>query len=488
MSTLYPDAIDGYAQLPLVVDDVTDIDAVTVNRLRDAIVAIQQELGTTPSGSFDNVKDRIINISSLIDRISMSTEKVFYVDPINGDYQTIQAGIDAAYEEGISDGKVPFVIIQPGIYEEDVNFKPNVFVIGAIKGYNFLPVVLKNATNAGHTTENSFAIYYIKNISFVSQGTVSNLFTCDAGITAFDECLIQRTSGSTISFVNVINGSNFICYNTRFGSSATNAININSGSLNIINSEIRDSTNAINFLGSSNTERVFVDNTHVGCTSVIQSNDVKDIIFRHCRMEGEIDVHNLGGAYNDDMFIELVNCYYNGTINYNTTGITGTPYLKLEFVAGAWFTNITGPGAEILFNSNGAKSVGFDNGTYLNITQQGNVQDALDQIDSLFTDVFEATTYTITEYTTNTIGVNDDVCYVLSNPSVAGAVTVNLPSGNTHLKKVITIKDKKGDAFSNNITVNAFAGETIDGSSSLLISTNRASATLVFSGTEWSII
>jgi hypothetical protein len=57
--SIYPDGIDGYAQLPLVVDNVTRIDAVTVNRLRSAIVKIETELGTQPSGDFETVKARL---------------------------------------------------------------------------------------------------------------------------------------------------------------------------------------------------------------------------------------------------------------------------------------------------------------------------------------------------------------------------------------------------------------------------------------------
>jgi hypothetical protein len=57
--SIYPDAIDGYAQLPLIIDKVTSIDAVTVNRLREAIINIETELGISPSGIFDTVTDRL---------------------------------------------------------------------------------------------------------------------------------------------------------------------------------------------------------------------------------------------------------------------------------------------------------------------------------------------------------------------------------------------------------------------------------------------
>lgn len=64
MATNYPGGIDGYAQLPYVTDKVTEISAITVNRLRDAIVAVQGELGIEPSGDNSTVKDRLDAIES----------------------------------------------------------------------------------------------------------------------------------------------------------------------------------------------------------------------------------------------------------------------------------------------------------------------------------------------------------------------------------------------------------------------------------------
>jgi len=64
--TIYPGAIDNTTSLPLVVDTVTPVAAVTVNRLRTAIIAVQNELGVTPSGSYSTVVARINNIDSQI--------------------------------------------------------------------------------------------------------------------------------------------------------------------------------------------------------------------------------------------------------------------------------------------------------------------------------------------------------------------------------------------------------------------------------------
>ena len=55
----YPNQIDGESTLPVTTDLVTQVRAEVVNRLRDAIIAAQAELGTQPSGAYGNVKDRL---------------------------------------------------------------------------------------------------------------------------------------------------------------------------------------------------------------------------------------------------------------------------------------------------------------------------------------------------------------------------------------------------------------------------------------------
>ena len=53
--SIYPKAIDGYAQMPLAVDKKTPINAESVNRLRSAIVNIEKALGISPQGGFADI-------------------------------------------------------------------------------------------------------------------------------------------------------------------------------------------------------------------------------------------------------------------------------------------------------------------------------------------------------------------------------------------------------------------------------------------------
>jgi hypothetical protein len=56
---LYPNAIDGYSQLPAYTDRVTAINADRLNNIRNAIAAIETELGVLPKGDFASVRARL---------------------------------------------------------------------------------------------------------------------------------------------------------------------------------------------------------------------------------------------------------------------------------------------------------------------------------------------------------------------------------------------------------------------------------------------
>ena len=55
----YPNSIDSTTELPISTNLVTPVSAEVVNRLRSAIIAIEQELGVNPSGEYSTVKSRL---------------------------------------------------------------------------------------------------------------------------------------------------------------------------------------------------------------------------------------------------------------------------------------------------------------------------------------------------------------------------------------------------------------------------------------------
>lgn len=67
-----------------------------------------------------------------------------------------------------------------------------------------------------------------------------------------------------------------------------------------------------------------------------------------------------------------------------------------------------------------------------------------------------------------------------------GAVAVSLPGSPTQ-GTTFVVKDGTGDAGTNNITITP-TGKNIDGASTYVIGTNYQSATVVYNGTQWSVI
>lgn len=68
--------------------------------------------------------------------------------------------------------------------------------------------------------------------------------------------------------------------------------------------------------------------------------------------------------------------------------------------------------------------------------------------------------------------------------TTGSATTVTVPASPTaHVDYIV--KDARGDAAANPITVN---GATIDGQSSFVIPVNYGAVTLVFNGTDWSVV
>lgn len=67
--SIYPNAIDGYAQLPVAVDGVTQINAYSVNTLRSAIYNIEVALGILPSGNSENLAARLDMMQETLDDV-----------------------------------------------------------------------------------------------------------------------------------------------------------------------------------------------------------------------------------------------------------------------------------------------------------------------------------------------------------------------------------------------------------------------------------
>jgi hypothetical protein len=75
---------------------------------------------------------------------------------------------------------------------------------------------------------------------------------------------------------------------------------------------------------------------------------------------------------------------------------------------------------------------------------------------------------------------------IMVNKTVGAPTALALPASPT-LGCEIIVKDAKGDAFTNNITISPAVG-TIDGLASFILTQNYQSFTFIYNGTEWNVI
>ncbi len=75
---------------------------------------------------------------------------------------------------------------------------------------------------------------------------------------------------------------------------------------------------------------------------------------------------------------------------------------------------------------------------------------------------------------------------VVVNKTSGAATVVNL-TASPETGRTFVIKDGKGDASTNNITLTPAAGN-IDGAATYVMNTNYQAAKIVYNGTQWNII
>ena len=76
---------------------------------------------------------------------------------------------------------------------------------------------------------------------------------------------------------------------------------------------------------------------------------------------------------------------------------------------------------------------------------------------------------------------------IVINKTVGAATVVNLPAAPV-LNQFYWIKDGKGDAGVNNITVTPLGGFLIDGAATSVISTNYGAKAIQWNGTQWNVV
>lgn len=86
----------------------------------------------------------------------------------------------------------------------------------------------------------------------------------------------------------------------------------------------------------------------------------------------------------------------------------------------------------------------------------------------------------------DTFTEDDDVLVI--NKSPAGATAVAMATAVNYKGREVIIKDGKGDANSNNITITPGGSKNIDGSGTYVINTNYGRVRIIYNGVQWNVI
>lgn len=101
MSSIYPNAIDGYSQIRIVRDLIDEVIASDTNGLRSAVIAIEQTLGVNPQGAFGTVvarlNDAYSNLAShVLGNLPRHTDNVIETDVKTSGLFTLAVGTVAS--------------------------------------------------------------------------------------------------------------------------------------------------------------------------------------------------------------------------------------------------------------------------------------------------------------------------------------------------------------------------------------------------------
>jgi hypothetical protein len=172
--------------------------------------------------------------------------------------------------------------------------------------------------------------------------------------------------------------------------------------------------------------------------------------------------------------IELVGVTF--TPGKTPYGATSGPILKVS--GGSAVVNLTATGC--VFGTNTIQSV---SGSTIQFTNSGSTVGAHAGLAGTFSQS-ETGDYTVKSISSAdspyVCSPDDDTVLVDSS---SGTVTIKLPA--VLAGKRVTVKDSGGSSSTNNITVQASGGETIDATSSFTFDINRSAASFVSDGSNW---
>jgi len=378
------------------------------------IAAGEQSSSTVPvpvdqslDGWADEQNINLLTLKGYIASVSTSG-RVYYVDQNQsstdtvegyGDFDSIQAAIDAAALQSPTSTEPWVVLIRPGTYVEDLSFVGNVHVMGWPgdgSGSDLNQAVSVRSVSSNHNAIlNSGESLFLSNLSFDSSlATVTPLLMQSGlGVLGIYRCSLNVTGAlSNQGPALHVSGGSAQAQGSRFLVNASAGATQPSVSLTGLGSTLTvqdcDLTGpsglslAQDTLGSLRDVRI--TGAGVGVSYAVQT-EASNLEVDYCTLRAPLaayplQVHPSAGVLNGDVSLSVRWTFVQGGLLYDITGVTGTTTLNL---GSCEYTSLLFPGGvpSTMVSQVKAATLFYDNSSSGLVA--ANVQDALDEIKGL---------------------------------------------------------------------------------------------------------
>ena len=165
----------------------------------EGVYAVPVPVDGTAAGWADDQNGNLLSLLSLITKAG-SGGRLLYVDPAQGDYQTIQEALDYAQTQTPTAIAPWAVLVRPGTYTEDLTFYSHIHVFGAPGGGETKVVRIQNDT-AAHSVflAGSLDEVNLTNLYFENPDTSANavLSLSGAGTLTLSQCVVSAEGGAS---------------------------------------------------------------------------------------------------------------------------------------------------------------------------------------------------------------------------------------------------------------------------------------------------
>lgn len=382
------------------------------------------------------------NLLTLLDLVKTqgTTERVLYVDPLQGDYHSIQAAINYAQGQGPTSVESWMVVVRPGIYQENLTFYSFVHVVGLPASSSVASVRIRNTSqkHVANLAVNGDTLSF-ENLYFENQNSASYpvLEVSGMGKLRVKDCVFFSGGAGNPQgpCLHVMNSVQANLESSKFSLGSGSSTGSSSIELEVgTSSFLAQCSLQVRGLWAKPGSQVSLVDTEVSVTGNFAVRSEASLLeMSYCHVSGgllyDVALNPASDPVAGDLVAKIRWSKF-GSLEFETSGIVGTTELLLGATEQGSLSFPSGA-PNILAATVPASTLFYDNLTSMLLAE--NVQDALDEIWAL---AIEVTTLT-DAYNGGTGGPSGSGRTIVAN---AGAVQIvdasspadPIPAGNTN--------------------------------------------------------